>query len=108
MLPAIINPLSVLISIAATLGVFVHDTQLCGVASVAVSDFGSAILASHDGGHINPIQHVHAESNPYSGILSLRPEQPSIQSRSNDEKRYIAQKRLMGGGLGDDYHWPLL
>jgi len=108
MLPTIINPLPVLISLTAVLGVFVHDTQLDNMAMTAISM--PAIISNNNTGNLNPMpvdQHIHLETKSFlENTYNLRSQQPATQPRNKDEKKYVAQRRLMGNTFGNEYSWP--
>ncbi len=112
MLP-LINPLPVLISIAALFGVFVHDSQLGSVAMAAMS---MPVITSDVSGHnqgnmeydLSPkYQHIHAEAGSLlSSAHSLRTQQPAAQPRTENDKKYISQKRFKSNNVDNDYYWP--
>jgi hypothetical protein len=107
MFPIFINPLSILISLTAVFGVFIHDSQLNSVAMTAMSP--PAITANYSHGAINLLsdsQHIQSESSFLSSAYSLRSQQPTVQPRNEDDKKYIAQRRIMGNTFGNDYYWP--
>jgi len=109
MVSTIINPLPIIVSLAIVLGVFAHDTQIDKALVAAVSRPATIMNENY-----NPIkllvvdQHIHMDSGAintsvYSGFGS---QQPSTQPRTQDDKKYIAQKRLSGNFFGSVYHWP--
>ncbi len=99
MLPYI-NPLPIVITIAAALGILFHDTQFDHAASaalmtpVSLSSYGSVETALH----LND-QHTHVERVSFSNS------QPVTQPRS-DDKKYILQKKLVSTTFGSEYSWP--
>jgi hypothetical protein len=106
--PTFINPLPILISLTAVFSVFVHDAQLNSVAMTAMSL--PAITSDYGHGAINLLpnnQHIQSESSSFlSSTYSLRSQQPTVQPRNEDDKKYIAQRRIMGNTFGNDYYWP--
>ena len=105
MLSEIINPISVLISLTAVFGVFIHDTQIDSALAANVST--PAIVSDYSSSPIKLLhvdQHIHFDSASFSN--NLRTQQPATQPRNEDEKKYIAQRRLMGNTFGNEYSWP--
>jgi len=104
MSPLFINPLPILISLAAVLGVFVNDTQLNSIALTAIApdySHGSVSLLPNN-------QHLQSESSSFlNDTFSLRNQQPAVQPRNEEDKKYIAQRRIMGNTFGNDYYWPI-
>ena len=108
MLSEILNPITVLISLTAVFGVFAHDTQLDKALVTAVST--PAVVADYG---VSPVklltvdQHIHFDSGSFSGYTyEFGSQQPATQPRNEDEKKYIAQRRLMGNSFGNEYSWP--
>jgi len=103
-----INPLPIMISLTAVLGVFVHDARFDKVAMTAMS--APAIVADYHNGITNLLpstQHIHSDVGSSIGsAFSLRAQQPATQPRNEDDKKYIAQRRIMGNTFGNDYCWP--
>ncbi len=99
------NLLTLIISITTIIGLSVHGTHADKIltkstpsSSVMASDgnsfFSKIILAEH---------HIHVEGNSFS---NLRAQQPSIQPKNENEKKYIAAKRLKNNSFGNEYIWP--
>lgn len=109
-MPPLINlPIPIIISLAASLGVFVHDMQLGGVAKVA-NEALPAIVSDYGGGLIelaSRTQHIHSEAGTaiYS-TYNMGSQQPAAQPRNKDDKKYVTQKRLRDNNFGNDYIWP--
>jgi|GEM_PF-657720 len=103
-----INPLPILISLTAVFGVFIHDAQLNSVAMAAMSMPAITADYSHGAVNLSPSnQHFQSESSSFlSSTYSLRAQQPATQPRNEGEKKYIAQRRIMGNTYGNDYCWP--
>lgn len=105
MSPTILNPLSIMLALSATLGIFVHDTQIYNatkaslLSSSAIAEFkGFEELKLLDSG-----KHVHSENSVFYG---LGYQQPTSQPRNKDDKKYVAVKRLVGNTYGSEYSWP--
>ena len=100
LISAIANPATSLIPLAIMFGVFVHDARIekAIIATVAVDNFE----------HIQSFsttQHTHSDSGSLSGASSLGYQQPTVQPRNHDEKKYLAFKRLTHSGFDNDYSW---
>ena len=109
MLSIIIKPLTLLVSAATLFGVFIHDTRIDNALLSGTSNPG--IIASYNSGEIklsSNEQHIHSENVSVSSALSLNYQQPATQPRNQDDKKYIAQKRLMGSGSDNEYSWPTI
>jgi hypothetical protein len=50
-------------------------------------------------------QHVHAERGSFSS-RSAHNNQAATPPRNEDEKKYIAQRRLLGDSFGSEFYWP--
>ncbi len=105
MLLEILNPIYVLISFTSVFGLFIHDTR---IDKVFLSASESSVVNHNNYDHIRSFaadQHTHSEGRLMltSGLNS---HQPSTQPRGQDDKKYVAQKRLMGNGTGTSYIWP--
>lgn len=107
MLSEIISPLTVLISLTAVFGVFMHDTQIdkalitAVTAPVETSEFRTEPIKLP-----SVEQHIHAESTSFSNTANLNAQQPATQPRNSDDKKYVAGRRLMGNSPGNEYSWP--
>jgi hypothetical protein len=100
------NPITIMISLTATFGVFMHDTRLDQViANVATPAIASHSSVEHIRSYISD-QHVHSESNSFDRTAGAHMQQPTIKPRDQDDKKYIAQKKLMGSGSSEEYFWP--
>ena len=101
------QPLSVAVSLLAVFGLLSHDTQLDNAVVTAVSKSTSVARLDVESAKIKlPEQHIHADSNSFtSGTLSLRAQQPASQAKTENEKKYISQRRLSGNNVGSEYHW---
>lgn len=107
MLSEIINPITVLISLTAVFGIFVHDSRIDEALITAVST--PVITVNYSPSPIRLMvidQHIHPEINSFSRASGLNSQQPATQPRNQDEKKYIAQRRLMGNTFGNEYSWP--
>jgi hypothetical protein len=107
MLPINTNPISLLITLAAIFGVFAHDTQIDNAFITALST--PAILAdinTRPSEVLSNDQHIHSERSSFSGVSFNTNFQPATKPRNEDDRKYIAQKRLMGSTTGHEYSWP--
>jgi len=108
MFPILINPLTLLLSLTASFGVLVHDTNIDRAASIAISmPIGLAVVASVDSSFKFSDQHTHTERVSYaSAIHQIGSEQPRTQTRNGDDKKYIFNKKYVSNTDGSEYHWP--
>jgi len=104
MLPIISNLLPLLISFGAGVGVLIHDTQIDNAFTKSLAlpielrteDVNSGLKLSD--------AHVHAEHISVTSTGGVH-SQPTVQPR-NDEKKYLASKKLSATTSGSDYSWP--
>jgi hypothetical protein len=109
MSPTIINPFPIMISVAALLGVFVHDAQFISVIQTAIST--PAIVADYarSTSNLSTDQHLHFDNgSSATSDYNLKTQQPSIRPRDEDDKKYVTRKRLSGNTFGSDYIWPFI
>jgi hypothetical protein len=108
MSPILINPLSLILTLATSFGVLLHDTQLDRATSISL-----ALPTTFATIKVNDISiklsdpHLHVELISYTeNIDGLRLAQPRIQPRSGEEKRYVASKKFSSDTEGSEYIWP--
>jgi hypothetical protein len=109
MLPSIISPLTLLLTLTTSFGVLVHDTQVDRATTtalalpVAFATFGAADAAIKFGD-----AHTHVEKvNVAKTLQELRSGQPRIQVRNDDEKKFVFNKKFAFDSGGSQYNWPL-
>ena len=94
------KPLAIALTLFIVSGVLMHDTQLDKATTVAVAlpavlaSYGVADFAAKSSDHT----HVHR--------VSIGSQQPRIQPRNGDDKKYMTQKRMSANLLGSEYSWP--
>ncbi|MDB5166975.1 MAG: hypothetical protein JWN26_120 [Candidatus Saccharibacteria bacterium] len=108
MFQLLLNPLPILLTLAASFGVLVHDTQVDRATTTALAlpaafaNFGGADVAIK----LND-PHVHAENfSVENNIEQLHSGQPRTQPRGDEDKKYISVKKFVSDGMGSEYHWP--
>ena len=102
-MPPNISSLStLLISIASIVGLVSHDNRL---QDVVVSTSSPHVIA-FDGGGLNQVfaSHHHIHSDSMSDTMKF--DQPSIQPREKDGRKYAARKKTVGHNVDSDYCWP--
>ncbi|SRR5574344_1617806 len=109
-MPPLINiPIPIVISIAAALGVFIHDTQLDNVVKTSAEAL-PAIVSDIQGGLSeleSRSQHIHSETGTTVNMpFNMASQQPAAPPRNKDDKKYVTQKRLNDNNFGNDYIWP--
>ncbi len=103
---SIIKPLALLFTLATTVGVLVHDTQLDRATLAAVVPVAFASFVAVDQVIKSSESHVHVERvHGPNTMASLRLSVARIQPR-DDERRYIQSKRLYFGTTDSGYLWP--
>lgn len=107
MLSEIINPLTILISLTAVFGVFVHDTQIDKALVTAISSPATSSDYCSEPLKLPTVdQHIHSESTSLTGTSNLNSQQPATQPRNQDDKKYVAGRRLSSNTPGNEYSWP--
>ncbi|HRN90235.1 MAG TPA: hypothetical protein PK543_00935 [Candidatus Saccharibacteria bacterium] len=105
MLPLTLNPLPVLISLTAAFSVLVHDSQIDFAAMTALAVPAAIITGDVVGLNLAEAgQHVHAERS--SGSRAIRNTQAATPPRNENDKKYVAQRRLLGDSFGSEFYWP--
>ena len=108
MISAFSHPLSVTISLLAMCGMLSHDTQIDN--AVSSVDIKSSKITSSDPESAKmklPEQHTHVDSDSFtSGTVGVRAQQPASQAKTEDEKKYVTQRRLSVNAFGSEYSWP--
>ena len=105
MLPITLNPLPILITLTAAFSVFVHDSQLDYAAITAIAVVPAAIITSDVMALAHSGEHVHSERGSFARTVRSN-NQTATPPRNEDEKKYIAQRRLLGDSYGSEYLWP--
>jgi len=107
----IINPLPILLSLSTMFGVLVHDTKVDQFTTSLIA--APAIIATYDGVN-NALKlgdaHTHTERVMVSQLTrSLAIENPRLQPRGNDDKKYVLQKNVARGHHPfDNYNLPVI
>lgn len=109
--PLILNPLPILLSLSTMFGVLVHDTK--------VDQFTTSLLAvptivvTYDG--VNNVlkqsdSHTHTERMVLSQLTrSLALENPRMQPRGYEDKKYVLQRNVIRGHHPfDNYNLPIV
>lgn len=108
MFSLLLNPLPVLLTLAASFGVLVHDTQVdhATMTAIALPASYSSLANSDNGLKLNDA-HVHTETVTVSqNIQHLRSGEARQQSRNDDDEKYITPKKLAANDGGSEYNWP--
>jgi hypothetical protein len=102
----LIKPLPLAITFATLFGVLIHDTQMDKAAITAIVvpsaviagiGFADAALKLND-------QHVHTEK--VHVFDTLKTAQPRMQTRFNEDKKYLSSKRQSTNATDSNYIWP--
>jgi hypothetical protein len=95
-----------------TLGLLVHDTKICSAAEAANMAPKAKIASTHKDPsdskllHIN--LHVHTASTTLlNGNYNMSSQTPAAQPRGDGEKKYLANKRIVGNSHDNDYIQPI-
>lgn len=81
-------------------GVFVHDSRLDSAAASVLPAQVSAMTALEEL-KVSDL-HTHAERVGFTQSVN----DPSIQPRNDNDKKYIVQKKLTANSFGSIYIWP--
>ena len=109
--PLIFNPLPILLSLSTMFGVLVHDTKIDQFTTSFLAV--PAVVASYDGIN-NALKlgdaHTHTERTVISQLTrSLAMENPRLQPRGHEDKKYVLQKNVMRGHHPfDNYNLPVI
>lgn len=105
MLPLTLNPIPVLISLTAAFSVLVHDSQI-DFAAITVMAVPAAIISGDIAslGLADAGQHVHGERT--SGSRTMRTTQAATPPRNENDRKFVAQRRLLGDSFGSEFYWP--
>lgn len=110
MFSAILNPLAILMTFSTATGVLVHDMHIDSAATTALAM--PANLEHYDTTRINlgSDQHTHVERGSMArAIIQLQGENPRVQPRTTEDKKYLLQKRVMRGHHAfDNYNLPIV
>jgi len=108
MLPLLINPLPLLLTISTVFGVLVHDTQLDMAAMTALTV--AVPIVGYVGNGVSlklNDPHIHNESVSVSqSVRDLKDNTPRTQTRGGDDKKYVIQKKSSIHSYGSEYIWP--
>lgn len=111
MFPALLNPLSVLVSLSTLAGVVIHDTNIDKAAMaavalptvVAVYEATNKFMVGSDA-HVHPEHHVVNKNGPQDGG-----KRPTIRPRAHDDRKHVQQKNLESGRhLFDNKLYPVV
>lgn len=105
MLPISLNPLPILVTLTAAFSVFVHDSQLDYATISAIAVVPAAIMTTDIMNLGQSTQHIHAERGSFARTARST-QQAATPPRNEDEKKYVAQRRLLGDSFGSEYYWP--
>jgi hypothetical protein len=92
---AIINTISIIVSMSTMMGVLLHDTHTDKAALTAIS--GPSVYMSSDANTkmLGGDPHTHTERHSFSQSISeLKTENPRLQPRYIDDRKHILQKKL--------------
>jgi hypothetical protein len=107
MLQTTTNTLLIGFTLATTLGVVLHDTQLDRAATVAVAlPAAIASVVAVDSSLKSSDSHIHVErASAPKHVAGLRSTLPRLQPR-DDDRRYQLQKKVYFGGSEVPTLWP--
>ena len=95
-----LNPVPILLTLCAMSGVLVHDSRLDRAAAAALPAQISAVTSLEELKATD--LHTHTERVSFTQNVT----QPSIQPRNDNDKKYIAHKKLATNTFGSVYIWP--
>ena len=112
MFAALINPLTVIMSLSTATGVLVHDMHIDAAASTALAL--PSVVVSHEAGNkyvsLDGSAHTHVERTSLSqAVIDLKTQNPRIQPRTTEDKKHLLQKRVARGHHAfDNYNLPVV
>lgn len=110
-LSLLLTPLSILLSLSTAAGVFVHDTRIDKATLTVISSASTNTSYQANTKLVNYAtdSHTHVERHTLSQSLhELRGDNPRVQPRTNNEKKYVSQKNFgFGHNPFDSYALPL-
>lgn len=110
-LSLLVTPLSIFLSLSTATGVFVHDTRI-DKATLSVMSAPSVSAGYQSNTKLVNYatdSHTHVERHSLSQSLhELRSENPRVQPRTNNDKKYLTHKNLgFGHNPFNSYAFPL-
>lgn len=106
MLPLSINPLPALITLTAAFSVLVHDSQIDFATMTAMAVPAAIVTGDIVGLNLlGASQHIHAERGSFNS-RTVGNNQAATPPRNENDKKYVAQRRLLGDSFGSEYYWP--
>lgn len=107
-LPALLNPLAVVLSISTASGVFVHDSNIDKATLTALNP---SIVRSADPAEglkkLGNTPHTHDERGSLSqAVRDIKGQKPRIHSRNTEDREYVTGKKSNINEPGSDYIWP--
>jgi len=80
-----------------------HDTGV-DQATVAAVTMPMAAVGAAEASKLNPSDsHTHIERHPFGRMIA---QQPAIQPRNENDRKYLIARRFMGDAFGSQYYWP--
>lgn len=105
-----LSPISVIVSISTLVGVVIHDTKIDQLTTTYLAP--PAITASAEGRTVikKSDPHTHSERVSLSQFVrGMAANNPRIQPRLADDKKYTLQKKVMKGHHAfDNYSLPMI
>jgi hypothetical protein len=107
----LITPLSIFLSLSTATGILVHDMRIDKATMTALAI--PAVLASYQASaklvDFSHDLHTHVERSSLNQAVSdIQGQNPRIQPRSGDDKKYVTQKNVgFGHSPFDEYLQPL-
>lgn len=110
MLQIIISQLAVVISLSTSAGIFLHETKVDKLASLAMTTPTAAYekIADHGLMLLEGMPHTHSEGTSLTSASHVLRTSPSLTPRRDNDEKYRLQKRVSRGThLFDSYYLPL-
>lgn len=110
-LSLLVTPLSIFLSLSTATGVLVHDTRIdkATMTALAIPSVVASYQANTKLVNYATDSHTHTERHSFSqSIRDLKADNPRIQPRAQEDKKYVSQKNLgLGHNPFDSYALPL-
>lgn len=106
----ILSPIIVLLSLSTSFGVFVHETKVDKLATLAIMSPAAATqkVSAYGMALLEGMPHTHIESGLVKQSNELSAKNPSLTPRRDKDEKYRLQKKVSRGThLFDSYYLPI-
>lgn len=110
MLPAILNPIAIAISLSTATGIFVHDTKIDkAVTTLSLPPAIASTTAASAKVMLDGMPHTHSERTSFAqAVHDLKTQNPRIQPRGDNKKHALPKRVAKGHHAFDNYNLPVV